>query len=75
MYRTRESSPDPPLEPAKVRKGRFLWMDPPEQHRYLEALARRISAGYYFSDKILGEIVDEIAPIVEENVEQELSPG
>lgn len=67
-------STDPPLEPSKVRKGRFLWMDAVSRSDYLSVLTKRIAQGYFFSDAVLSEIVDEIAPIIEENTGQEFLP-
>jgi len=71
MYFTDEESPQT-LEPSKVRKGRFLWMEPPAQREYLQTLTRKISTGYYYSDKIIAEIVDEIAPIIDDSLDNEL---
>ena len=62
----------PPIpENPNVRKGQFLWKDESEKQGYLEKLTRRISEGYYFSDKVLTDIVDELAPAFNDN----MTPG
>ena len=60
-------------EPSKIRKGRFLGLEKEEQRRYLEKLKTRISDGYFFSDTIIGKIVDEIAPALDDAVDREVS--
>ena len=57
------NSPQP--NPA-VRKGQFLWRDQPSQIKYLTALKKRISDGYYFNEQVFSRIADEIAPVIEE---------
>jgi len=49
-----------------VRKGQFLWMDENSRKTYLEALNRRISEGYYYSEKILSKVVEDLAPMMGE---------
>ncbi|MDG5814547.1 hypothetical protein QA601_05640 [Chitinispirillales bacterium ANBcel5] len=48
---------------TRVRKGRFLWMEPIEQHKYLGELRTKIEAGHFYSDLVIGKIVEEIAPV------------
>ena len=61
----------PPIpENPNIRKGQFLWKDESEQRGYIEKLTRRISEGYYFSDKVLTDIVDELAPVFNDNLSQ-----
>jgi len=50
-------------ENPNIRKGRFLWMDPAAQRRYIEDLKRRIESGYYFTDAIAEKVVEELAPV------------
>jgi hypothetical protein len=71
MYLKDEQSPQF-SEPSRVRKGRFLWMEPSAQREYLQSISKKISSGYFYSDKVLGEIVDEIAPVINENLDNEL---
>ena len=59
--------------PSNVRKGRFLWLDEPTKKRYLNRLKRKIEDGYFFSDIIIGRIVEEIAPAVEDALDREIS--
>jgi hypothetical protein len=47
-------------------KGRFLWMDPLEQKKFLEILRTRIDSGYYYSDSILTKVADELTPVLSE---------
>jgi hypothetical protein len=61
----------PPLEPSNVRKGRFLWMTEDEQSAYLTTLRGKIADGYFFTDRVLSEVVSEIAPILREVADQE----
>lgn len=53
---------------SAIRKGQFLWMEPGAQKRYVETLKRRISEGYYYSEKIFSQVADELAPVLEEVV-------
>ena len=62
-------------EPSKVRQGRFLWMDEEDRHRYISDLKEKIARGYYFSDTILGKVVEEIAPVIDESIEGEMYPA
>lgn len=60
----------PPIpENPNVRKGQFLWKEENEQRSYVEELVKKITSGYYFSEKILGDIVDELAPVFVEDVQ------
>ncbi|MBD3347024.1 MAG: hypothetical protein GF401_18370 [Chitinivibrionales bacterium] len=55
---------DPPqLQSPNVRKGRFLWRKPDSQKEYLDALIQKIQSGYYSSNTVLENIVEEIAPV------------
>jgi hypothetical protein len=59
----------PPIpENPNLRKGQFLWRDEPERSRYIEKLSRRIADGFYFSDDILSQIVEELAPVFNETL-------
>ncbi|MBD3393170.1 MAG: hypothetical protein GF418_13665 [Chitinivibrionales bacterium] len=61
----------PPIpENPNIRKGQFLWKEEGEQKQYLKSLTQKISEGYYFSDTVLGEIVEELAPAFSDNVSQ-----
>ena len=63
----------PRNESTHVRKGRFLWMESDAQTRYLCDLKKRIHAGHYFSDQILSKIVEDIAPVFEDQLREEIS--
>lgn len=54
-----------------LRQGQFQWMDEPEKKNYLTRLKKKIDDGFYFSDKVISCIVDEIAPVLNETVTQE----
>jgi len=59
----------PPIpENPNVRKGQFLWKEERERRQYIEMLSKKISSGFYFSDDVLSEIVNEIAPIFNEKL-------
>ena len=58
----------PPIpENPNIRKGQFLWKEESEQRKFVKELSRKISEGYYYSDKVLTEIVDELAPVFGDN--------
>lgn len=49
-----------------VRKGQFLWMKQPSQKNYLKNLKEKITSGFFNSDCVIAQIVDEIAPVLED---------
>lgn len=49
--------------PSSIRRGRFLWLPEPARKDYLNTLRDKISKGYYASDSILAQIVDDLAPL------------
>ncbi len=57
----------PERNPA-LRQGQFQWMDEPDKKGYLSKLKKRIDEGFYFSDKVISRIVEEIAPVLNETV-------
>jgi len=54
-----------------VRQGRFFGMDDDTKKKYISMIKRRITDGYYFSEKILTYVVDEIAPVLSESIEDD----
>ncbi len=54
-----------------IRQGQFLWMDDPERKQYIASLKKKISDGFYSSEKVISGVVDEIAPILHEIAGQE----
>ncbi len=60
----------PPKNPA-LRQGQFLWMDESTKRDYISRLKRRIEDGYYFSDKVITRIVDEIAPVLNDTIDHD----
>lgn len=58
----------PPNNPA-VRKGQFLWMDEAGQQTYIQGLIRKVTERFYFSEKVIAGIVEELAPVLGEIVE------
>ena len=65
------------MEPRKdspnIRTGRFLWMEEALKKAYLKDLRHRIEDGYFFRDGIVMKIVDDIAPVMNECIDGEIS--
>ncbi|MGB7566865.1 MAG: hypothetical protein WBM07_03325 [Chitinivibrionales bacterium] len=59
-------------ESPNIRTGQFLWMDKKSRERYLAVLNKKISEGYYCSDSTLAKVVDELAPIFNENINHDM---
>ena len=53
---------------TQIRQGKFHKKDIKFQKKYLLYLKKRINANYYFTEKVLNQIVDEIAPIFSSSV-------
>jgi hypothetical protein len=51
--------------------GRFMWMDDSAKKEYLSSLNKKISEGYYSSDRILSNIVEDLAPVFDKNVNEQ----
>ena len=49
-----------------IRKGRFMWMETDDQKMYINTLKSRIADEYYFSEKILTKVADELTPVFSE---------
>jgi len=60
----------PQRNPA-IRQGQFLWMDEPAKRSYLSSLKKKIEEGYYHSEKVISRIVEEIAPVVDDIVDND----
>ena len=60
----------PPSNPS-VKQGRFLWMDDSAKKKFISIIKKRITDGYYFSEKVITQVVDEIAPVLNDTVEQD----
>jgi hypothetical protein len=60
-------------ESPNIKTGRFLWMNEKPRKQYLAALQKKISEGYYYSENTLAKVVEEIAPIFNENVNYDMS--
>jgi methionine salvage enolase-phosphatase E1 len=56
-----------------IRSGRFLWMDEDAKRQYLKELQERIARGDFFRETIVTKIVDEIAPVLNEYIENGLT--
>jgi len=54
-----------------VHRGRFLWLPESARKDYLKSLQDKISKGYYTSDSILSQIVDELAPLYADSASHE----
>ena len=59
-------------ESPNIRTGQFLWMDKKSRERYLAVLNKKISEGYYSSESTLAKVVDELAPIFNENINHDM---
>lgn len=59
-------------ESPNIKTGRFLWMQEKSRKQYLAALNKKISEGYYSSENTLSKVVDELAPIFNENVNNDM---
>jgi hypothetical protein len=60
-------------ESPNIKTGRFLWMNEKSRMQYLAALQKKISEGYYCSENTLAKVVEELAPIFNENVNYDMS--
>ena len=58
-----------PSRNPSIRQGRFQWMDDTAKKKYISIIKKRISDGYYFSEKVISQVVDEIAPVINDTVE------
>lgn len=65
------------MEPRKdspnIRTGRFLWMEEGSKKEYLKDLRRRIENGYFFKEGIVTKIVEDIAPVMNDCIDGEIS--
>ena len=52
--------------------GRFLWMDQKAKKRYLALLNKKIAEGYFSSDQILVRLVEEMAPVFNEFLDDDI---
>jgi hypothetical protein len=52
-----------------IRTGRFLWMEEKAKKRYLTVLRKKITEGYFSSNRILIRLVDEIAPVFNDSLD------
>lgn len=68
-HHTRHAGP----APTAVRKGQFLWRDEESRTRYLDALRARIAEGFFFGDSVLTGIVEELAPVLNDVTQREIS--
>jgi hypothetical protein len=62
-------------QPSNVRKGRFLWMSENDRREYIAALKEKIAEGFYFSDRVISEVVNEIAPTIDGTVSSDQGPA
>jgi hypothetical protein len=69
----KDENVEPRKESPNIRTGRFLWMEEGLKREYLSDLRRRIENGYFFKDGIVTKIVDEIAPVMNDCVDGEIS--
>jgi hypothetical protein len=60
-----------PERSTSMRQGRFLWMPEGTRSEYLVSLHRKIEEGYFFSEKILSCIVEELAPAYSDSINDE----
>lgn len=60
----------PPSNPS-IKHGRFQWMDKSAKREFISIIKKRITDGYYFSEQVVTQVVDEIAPVINDTVEQD----
>lgn len=60
----------PQRNPA-IRQGQFLWMDESARKKYLSSLKKKIEEGYFYSEKVVSRIVEEIAPVIHDVIDQD----
>ena len=58
--------------PSPTRKGRFLWMDDSQRQTYLADLKHRIADGYFSSELITTQLVDDLAPAMNDSIDREI---
>jgi hypothetical protein len=58
-------------ENPSIRRGRFLWLPEPARKDYLNSLKDKISKGFFTSDSIVAQIVDELAPLFADSAAHE----
>jgi hypothetical protein len=58
-------------ENPQIKKGQFLWKDEMSQKKYLTLLKKKIAGGYFYSDRVISRVVEEIAPVFREIAEFE----
>lgn len=54
-----------------IRQGRFFGMDEDAKRKYISLIKKRIMDGYYFSEKVMTYVVDEIAPVLNETIDDD----
>ena len=51
------------------RLGKFLWMDATsEREALLRSLKEKVNNGYYASDLVVSSIIDDLAPVMCDNM-------
>ncbi len=53
-----------------IRQGQFLWMEKDAQSDYLTCLKGRIASGFYYSEQVIGKIVEELAPAFNDDADR-----
>jgi hypothetical protein len=71
----KDKSMDARRHSMNIRSGRFLWMEEQAKNRYLSMLKKRILEGYFSSDHILMSLVDEIAPVFNDFLDNDSLAG
>lgn len=54
---------------SHIKKGQFLWKDEKSQKKYLALLKDKIANEYFYSDRVISRIVEQIAPVFSEIAE------
>ncbi|MBN1984124.1 MAG: hypothetical protein JW795_21520 [Chitinivibrionales bacterium] len=54
---------------SSLRQGKFQWMDEDSKQKYIEELKKKISDGYFYSERVIGKLVEELAPVFSDSVE------
>jgi hypothetical protein len=57
--------------PTTIRRGRFLWLPEPARKAYVKNLRDKISKGYFSSESVIAQIVEELAPLYADSAAHE----
>ena len=53
---------------GKQIKGQFIWRTGEDRRKVVESIKEKINSGYFFSDKVVNELVEKLGPQFAESV-------